>query len=195
MSNQLGMMGGLFSQLFAANMVASAAQGQANTIRVGGEIAAQGHLLTAAGFRESIRAVEGSLQFNLGVDALNNQRRLRALSRQSQRLLGRQTTQFASSGLSTTSRSFLQLRNESLDVLGRTLINFKVDAENKRRASIFEAEIRKTNLENQARASEYRAAAERVMAENRARQTAFEGNIAQSRAFTSVFQGLPTILG
>jgi len=191
----LGTTSGLLQQFQAANMVSQAAKSQAGTIRVGGEIAAQGALLSAAGFRQSAEAVKRATQFNLTVDAVNNQRRLKGVSRQFQRALGRQLNQQARTGLGLGSKSFLLLRNEALDSFERSIINIKVDTENQRRSRVFESQVKQVNLENQARAAEFRAAAERVMASNRAAETAFQGEIATFRATQSAIRGIPTVLG
>lgn len=194
LSNLFSSLFGIGQQLSAANMMSSAAQSQAATIRTGGEIAAQGALMSAAGFRSSAEAVRGATEFNLGVDAINNHRRMKATSRQLQRTLGRQTTQIASRGIAQTSKSALMIRNESLDIFQRAMLNLKVDAENQRRSRIFQSQIQQTNLENQARAAEYRAAAERVMASNRAAEAAFQGEISQFRARQKVVKSIPTLL-
>jgi len=202
------------------NVVMEAARQQAQTITSGGQIAAQGAEMTAAGIRQSAGSVFQANQFNLQVDNLNVQRRLKAVSRQSQRLIGTQIAGFAASGLSVTSKSFLQLRNESLDTFDQQLLNIKVDAQNSRRAKIFETQSQLINLENQAKASDYRAKAERVMASNKAAETLYQGEIAryqvqinnanvQNRASEARFQGeiaefqaqqqvtraIPTLLG
>lgn len=186
---------GVFGKFQAANLVGSAAASQAQGIRIGGEIAAQGALLSAQGFRQSAISVARATEFNLATDQINNQRRLQSISRQFQRTLGKQTVQTAKSGLALTSKSFLELRNESLDIFGRAMLNFRIDAENKRRATIFESQVKQTNLENQARAAEYRAQAERVLASNRAAEAAFQGDIARSKAIGGAIRGLTTLLG
>lgn len=195
--NTLGLqsLSGLFQQFQAANMISSAASAQAGTIRTGGEIAAQGALMSAAGFRESAKALQGATQFNLSIQEMNLNRQLKSASRQSQRLLGRQTVQVAATGLATTSKSFLMLRNEALDTTYRGMLNLKVDAENRRRSTIFESQVKMVNLENQARASEYRAQAERVMAANRAAEAEFQGEVAQFKAMRQGIKAIPTLLG
>lgn len=186
----MSLISGLFKTFQSASLMSSAASAQAASIRTGGEIAAQGALLSAAGYRESIKAVQGATEFNLGVDSLNLQRQLSATSRQFQRTVGKQLNQQATTGISVTSKSFLQLRSEASNIFGTAMLNMKVDAENKRRATIFESQVKQTNLENQARAAEYRAEAERVMAANRAAQAEYQGDVAAfkgiSKAFTSI---------
>jgi hypothetical protein len=188
-------LGGVFGKFQAASLVSSASAAQAQNIRIGGEIAATGALLSAQGFRQSAIGVARATEFNLATDKINNYRKMQSISRQFQRTLGRQITQQARSGIGLASKSALEVRNETLNVFGRAMINFRIDAENKRRATIFESQIKQTNLENQARAAEFRAQAERVMASNRAAEAAFQGEIAQSRAIGSAISGLTTLLG
>ena len=191
----IGSVGGIFQQVSAAGILTSAAEQQAQTINIGGQIAASGALLTASGFRQSADAVRQATEFNLDVDRINTQRRLKSVSRQFQRTVGRQITQQAASGFAITSKTFLQTRNETADVFGRAILNLKVDAENTRRAKLFESAVKQTNLENQARAAEFRASAERVMASNRAAAAAFQGDIASFKTTQSIIKSVPTLLG
>jgi hypothetical protein len=186
---------GLFQQFQAGSRVQEASQRQAETIRIGGELAAQGSLLSAAGLREQIKSVSGATQFNLQIDRTNLQRQLSSASRQFERTVGRQMVQQAGTGLAIGSKSFLQLRNEASDVFGRGMLNLKIDAENNRRAKVFESEVTKTNLENQARAAEFRASADRVTASNRAASAAFQGEIAKTNVLQNVIKSVPTLLG
>ena len=157
----LGQMAGIGMQLMAGSVAMDGAKARADILRTSGEIAAQGALFTAAGFRQSADTLGQANQFNLQVDQINHLRTLQATGRQYQRLLGKQLGQQARTGLNINSKSFLMTRAEGVDMMSRALINLKVDAENTRRAKIFETEIRQTNLENQARGAEYQAAADR----------------------------------
>lgn len=182
---------GIFS---GALMTAQGANQQAAIIQQGGEAAAQGQLLTAAGLRQSAISVGAANQFNIKVDAINEQRRLAATSRQMQRMLGTQLTQQVKSGLSVSGKSFLLLKSETLSVFEQAILDIKVDAENKRRSMNYEAAVRQVNLENQARAAEYTAAVERVMASNRAAAAAFQGKVAMFGAGQELVKAIPTLL-
>ena len=194
-ANLLGSLSGMFQQQQAVGIIQQGASAQAQTIRIGGEIAAQGSLLSASGFRTSATAVGQATSFNLSIDKTNTQRKLKSITRQFQRTLGKQTSQVAKAGISVTSKSFLQLRNETLDVFGTALLNTKLDAENSKRAKIFESQVKQTNLENQARAAEFNAAAQRVMASNRAAEAEFQGEIAAFKGQQNLNRQLPTLLG
>lgn len=192
--NFLGMLGGLTKQFQAANITSSGANREASAILQGGEMSAQGYLLSAAGYRTAQGSIEGSLNFNLAIDRKNLTRQLSATSRQAQRVLGRQTVEAASSGFNLNSKSFLMLRNEATDLFSNALLNLKLDAENTRRSNIFQAEVQKVNLENQARAAEFQAAVARTSAINRANQASFQGTLAQKGAWDSAFKAAPTLL-
>ena len=185
---------GIFQQFQAANIVSSGADLQAQSIIQGGELSAQGAFLSAAGFRQSRNAVAQATQFNLQIDSMNLNRRLSAQSRQFQRVIGRQISQTASTGLAVGSKSFLQIRNEATDIFSRSMLNLKLDAENQRRSAIFTSQVQQTNLENQARAAEFQAEASRVLASNKAAEVRFQGDIAQFRARQSASQGFGTLL-
>lgn len=191
----LGTAVGMFQQLQAGNIAQAGANAQAQTIRVGGDIAATGATLTAAGFRSSAESVKQSMVFNLEIDRINLQRKLKAASRQFQRTLGQQLTQQAASGISLTSKSALMIRNETQDVFGRAILNMKVDAENTIKAKQFESEVKQVQLENQARASDFRAEAERVLAGNKAQEVEFAGQIAKFKSTQKLIGGASTLLG
>ncbi len=194
LQNLMGSLGGLFQNFQAADMAEQGFAMQAQSARIGGEIAAGGALLSAAGYRESAKAVRGATAFNLGVDTLNTQRQLKAMSRQYQRVVSQQIAQTAANGVLITGKSALMLRNEVADVVGRNFIDLKIDASNKRKATIYESQVKQTQLENQARASEYQAAAERVMAANRAAEAEYQGEIASYSAKKKAFDAVPTIM-
>jgi len=174
-------MSGIFAELLTAELTRRAADAQAETILIGGQIESRGRLLSASAFRQSAKSVREATNFNLQVDNINTQRRLRAQSRQYQRLLGQQLSQQTRTNVSVTSKSFLMLRNETSDLMTRNLVNTKVDAENIRRSKTFESQIKQTELENRARIEEFSAAAARTMAANRAREARFQGEIAAAR--------------
>ena len=136
----------------------------ANAIDRGGDIAAQGLSLSAAGFRSAASGVAGATNFNLGLQKLNSLRQLEQMSRKFQRSIGQQQTQQAGTGFAIGSKTFLIQRNESLDTFETSVLNLKVDVENKRRSTIFESQLRQTNLENQARAADFKSSSERALA-------------------------------
>jgi murein L,D-transpeptidase YcbB/YkuD len=192
--NIAGMLGGLILNFQAADIAQKGADYQASTYRIGGDIAATGALLSAGGYRASAQAVQGAAAFNLGIDDLNTQRQLDAVSRQYQRTISSQIAQAASSGISVTGRSAILLRNEAADSFGNQFIDLKIDAENKRRSVIYESNVKQTQLENQARAEEYQAAAARVTAANQAQEAAYQGKIASSQAEGKAIRSIPTLL-
>ncbi len=194
LNNLIGTLGGLFQNFQAAGIAQQGYQMEAESARIGGEIAAQGALLSAAGYRQSALAVRGATVFNLGVDDLNTQRQLKAMSRQYQRVVSNQIAQTAANGVLITGKSALMLRNEAADMVGTQFIDVKLDAQNKRKATIYQSEVQQTQLENQARAAEYQAAAERVMAANRAAQAEYQGEVASFGASQKMWQGAGTIM-
>ena len=167
---------------------------QAQTIIQGGEISAQGAELSAEGFRVSAESIRQASIFNQQVQSINDFRRLQTASRSLQRTLGSNLAAQAASGLSLTGPSFLQVQNEVRSSFEKNMLNMKIDSENRKRAAIFETQIKMTNLENQARASEYRASAERTLAANRAAEASFQGEVAQYQASKQISQGIPTLL-
>lgn len=178
-----------------ADIAQSGANLQAQTILQGGNISAQGSALSAAGFRQSARAVQGANKFNLALDTLNTHRQLESMRRQATSFLANQRSQFASTGFAQTSKSFLQLQDEAMTTFEREILNTKLDAENVRRAKIFESEVTQTNLENQARAQEFAGKAAQHRAATQAQEARFQGEIAQFRADQKTASAIPTLLG
>ena len=167
----------------------------AQTIIQGGEVAAQGAQFTAAGLRQSAESVRQATSFNLQVDAINTQRELSTLSRQYHRTLGTQKAQMASQGLSINSKSYMAIQANTANAFERALANTAIDAENAKRARIFESQVKQTNLENQARAADYQAQAERVLAANRAAQEQYAGEVAAHQAQSKAFGQVGSLLG
>lgn len=185
---------GVYHILQGARIAQTGARLQARNILEAGEISAAGLELTAQGFRTSRDAVEQATQFNLGIQKINSNRQLHALSRQFQRTVGQQLSQQAVSGLALTSKSFLQVQAETRDIFSKAIKDFKIDSENKRRAAIFDSQVKQTNLENQARAAEFNAQTRRQLSRNKASEALFQGEIARLTASQQVQRALPTLL-
>lgn len=185
---------GLAEQVFSASKNKDASKAQIAGTLQSSELAAQGSLLQAAGFRQTAQSLQGTTSFNLEVDKTNLQRRLKSTSRQFQRLIGKQTVQAAGTGLAISSKSFLALRNEASTEFSRELLNLKLDAENARRGKIFESSVKASQLENQARAAEFQAGLQRSQGASRSSEIAFQSRIASLKTATSVAKGLPSIL-
>jgi hypothetical protein len=177
-----------------ADIAQQGAEAQAQAIMIGGEVAAQGAELSAAALRSSIKSLTDTAIFNIGISQQNEKRKIESISRQLQRAKGLQLSAQAKSGLSVTSKSFLQLQNEAFSSFEKRMLNTKIDAENSRRSQVFETQVRQTNLENQARAQEYRASAERTLSANRAAEASFQGDIAQFKAGQQTAKAIPTLL-
>lgn len=90
--------------------------------------------------------------FNEQLTDIETQRNQEQLSRDLDLTLGRQQVQTAASGLATTSKSFLQLRNEALSDFSRAMLQDRSDAELSKRVSRFQAESSAFQSEAQARA-------------------------------------------
>ena len=155
---------------------------------------ASGGNLSGEAFRLASISVGQALSFNLGIEETNKQRQLKSVSRKFQRTIGQQISQQAASGISITSKSSMQLRNETMDVFGTSMLNLKLDHENVKRGRIFEAQIQQTNLENQARAAEFRQRADKINQTNQGNLNAFESSLSggggAGGAVSSIIGGL-----
>jgi hypothetical protein len=193
-TNFLQGLAGVMGMIQGGNIAAAGAEAQAQTIIQGGEIAARGATLTASGFRQSAEAIQRANIFNTNINKINEKRRLAAMSRQFQRTTGSQLAAQSRSGLSLTSKSFLMVQAETANTFEKAMLDFKIDAENARRAQGFQAAVQRVNLENQARAAEFRAAAERAMAATRAAEARYQGEVAQFKSMQQVSEAVPTLL-
>jgi len=183
-------------QMYAAEQYQQqATENQIAQLRYSGQIAAQGALLSAEGYRKQAALVPEVLQFNLAVDNLNTQRKLQAQGRLFQRTLGSQVSQIAASGVSLTSKSALEVRNETISTAATQMLNTRLDAENARRATVYQAEMQQYQLEEQANVQEYQA----QLAQWNADVQAINAQNAQAaRSYQSsrqMWNTLPTLMG
>lgn len=105
-------------------------------------------------FRNQAAQTKALQAFNEQVADLETERRVEQLSRDLSLTLGRQQVQTASSGLDVTSKSFLQLKNESLSQFSRAILQERSDNELNKRVSRFQAESEAYQLGARARATE-----------------------------------------
>lgn len=194
-NNLFGSMAGLAEQWHANSLMQAATDVQINNIRASGQIAAQGALLSASGYRESAKALEPALMFNLEIDSMNHQRQLDAMGRQASRILSKQTAQVAQAGISVGSKSALMMRNEVVNNLSTQVLYSSIDTENKRRAEIFgknmqvyTLEGQAINAENQANIATWQAEVSAVNARNQQAISSYQSN-------QKVMSGIPSILG
>lgn len=192
-ANLINAIGGLAGEVGGGLMRANAYQSQASALRVSGAMQANGLVMTAEALKQSAKAVEEIGVFNQSVQDINAQRRLQATTRQYERGLGAQMTQAATMNINLGSKSFLQVRNETLDNFARDTLALKIDAENARRANQFETQMNITNLKNQQKAAEYQAEVAKVTAENQARAAEFSSKQSKIGAIGGLFKALPTL--
>lgn len=167
---------------------------QQESVLQGGAIAAGGALLSASGLRQRAQSILDATEFNLQINSQNNLRKLTQLSRSMQRTLGRQLSQQASTGLSLTSKSFLQIQSETANQFDTAIQQLKIDAENVQRATIYDSLIKQTNLENEARAKEYQAQAQMTLTVTRAAGESLKQQEFISRGVSTAGSQLTTLL-
>jgi len=110
-------------------------------------------------------------QYNIQLDQLKTDRMIESVNRQFSQLIGQQRTAMAATGLRSTSKSFLQVANETLNVLTNEVVRIKDDAHQRQEAIMFKAAGDKVTALNQAsaaafqgRVAEYQAGVERAKA-------------------------------
>lgn len=191
--NMINAVAALVTEVGGSTMRSQSLEAQAAAIRVSGSMQATGMIMSAEALKQSAKNLEQIGMFNQSVADINSKRRLEASSRQYERTLGSQMTGAAASGINLNSKSFLQVRNETLDNYARDTLNLKLDAENERRASAFETRMGLTNLYNNQKAAEYQAEVAKVTAENKARAAEFSSTQEKTSTVGKVFKALPTL--
>lgn len=185
---------GLAKQYEAFNIKKSAAQAQINSLNMAGDLEYQGGILSAEGYRKSKVSVANATAYNIAQDNLNVQREMESLSRQFQRTIGEQVVATASQGISLTSKSALMIRNETVDVYDKALLQLKINAENNIRNQLYESRVKQAELEQQAIASEYQGRLSRTLAANRAAEVEYTLKAQKKQAISSFVSSAPTLL-
>lgn len=103
-------------------------------------------------------------QYNVDLDRLKTDRMIESVNRQFSQLIGQQRTAMAATGLRSSSKSFLQVANETLNVLTNEVVRMKDDAHQRQEAIMFQA------------------AGAQVTALNQASAAAFQGRVAEYQA-------------
>ncbi len=165
-----------------------------NSIINAGEYQAQGNLIQAQGYKDAIGFNQGIYSFNAAIDAENTLRNINALSRQFQLTTSKQISQQAVTGADLGSKSALMVRQETMGVFQEKLAQTAMDAENSRRAKLFESQVQQYGLSQQANAANYNASTARLNAANRAAEVAFGASVQKTKIIDQVNQTLPTLL-
>ncbi len=188
-----GIAGAISAQQGAAQ-TAAGAEASAASVLFGGALAQAGSIFDAQGFRAQAKTVGQAYNFNSKLLSINTLRQIDVLSSQFQRTVGSQLVQQAVSGISISSRSFLQVQNETSSIFEQAFSQLKVDSENQRRQLRFEADSKMVRLENQARAADFRAEAEKVLSIAKADQIINLGAAQSSQQMSGIGKMLPTLL-
>ena len=113
-------------------------------------LTAAGGTLAAQQFQTAAASARSVAAYNAQLEEVATTRAIKAANRNLSRTIGEQQVKMAASGVSLTSKSFLAVANETLDVLSRELINFKSDSEQREQAILFQGEVEARALENRA---------------------------------------------
>lgn len=133
----------------AAPAIAQSALGAYNSIQ-GIHTTASGGTLAAQQFQIAASSDRSVAAYNAQLARINATRAINAANSNLSRTVSDQQVQMASSGVSITSKSFLAVANETLDVLTREILNFKFDAEQQQQSILFSGEASARSLENKA---------------------------------------------
>lgn len=107
---------------------------------------------TVQTFENEANAERVNAQYNAELSRRASNRRQRNLARHRDRAIGEQRTQMAISGLSPTSKSFLQVMNEGLDNFNQAMLEERVDFRTEEAIILREGEERAQQRLRQAQA-------------------------------------------
>lgn len=124
----------------------------------------QGAELQAAGFRAAGNNAMAAAQYNTKLVDVNLQRQLSDMARQISLVSGAQTAAASASGFSVTSKSTLQVMDESLASFEREILRLQNNAQNEKQGILFEGRSAKAANEVQARQAEFSARQQRSQA-------------------------------
>lgn len=180
---------------FGISLFRDGAQQNINSILLGANLQAQGSIFAAQSLRQAASLVGKASDFNLYIDSINTLRSVKELAKDYQLTSGKQLSQQAATGFAVGSKSFEMTRAENLQNATTRILETKLDAENVRRAKLFETQIQQTNIENQARAKEYEAQVTKVLAQDQANTVSMNANAQIARARQQLNSQVGSLLG
>ena len=116
-----------------------------------------GSEMAAASYRQAGVASIAAANYNNAISRLNFNRQMDSMSREIRNFVGTQQVAAASTGFKSSSKSFLELTNDTLNIFERTILDARNSQKQAESATLFEAQAQQVQFENQARAAEYQA--------------------------------------
>ena len=143
---------GIFNNLAAIPNLLAGIGGAATAIR-GAQMQAQGASQAAASYRMAANESLAAANYNVQLEKLNLLRTLDSSSRDIRTLMSQTAVQKATSGFSSSSKSFLQVTNATMSALERQIVDLRATSKQRAESILFEGRAAAVRFENLARAS------------------------------------------
>lgn len=127
-------------------------------IQRGIDISNAGFGLQADSYNQLAASSRAVANYNASLDQLATSRRINALSRSLSQTTGTQSVQMAGSGFRASSKSYLQIKAESLDIYAKTVYTMRSDSKQRQEMIKYEGKVAEVNAKNAAKAASYNAA-------------------------------------
>ena len=194
MSNKFTGTASLLGQLGGSLLINKGYNDKVESILRGAEFTSIANLMQADTLRSSKESLIGISKFNQEQLQQNLKQQSQALARQRQLIEGSQLASMAANGIDVSSGSALQLQSEVARNFETSLLNLKLESENRRRAEDFTTKSALVDLENRARAAEFSSAASKALAESEASQIRRQGQFGFLNNMLDVAGNVPSLI-
>ena len=173
----------LFSILDSAPNLMQTAFGL-NQLKQGLNLELAGYNLAAQSFKNAGVLNQATAQYNAQLEELNLKQQLAATGRQVDKVIGNQRSVMATTGFALTSKSFLQVANETLSSAEKQVVNLRNTSAQKQEAIMFSGKVAEYQNQAKASAQEYAGKVARYKSESK-----------QAEAYGSIFKQGVSLLG
>lgn len=155
-----------------------------NQLNKGLDLQLAGYNLATSSFRNAGVINQMTAQYNAQLEELSLKQRLNVAARQVDQVIGNQKTTMATSGFALSSKSFLQVANDSLATMEREIINLRNTSAQKQQAINFAGKVASYQAEANAKQSEYAAEVAKYQSDSR-----------KAEMYGSAFKQVGTLIG
>lgn len=126
-------------------------------INQGNQLSVLGHEMQASSFRQAGVSSVSAANYNNAVTRANLSSQLDSLGRDMGRFIGSQNVAKAASGFGATSKTQLEITNETLTAFERQIVDIRNASTQQQEVALFEARSAQAGFENRARFAEFQS--------------------------------------
>lgn len=126
-------------------------------VQQGNQLSVLGHQMQATGFRQAGVSSISAANYNNAVSRANLSKQLDSLGRDMGRFIGTQNVKKAASGFAATSKTQLEITNETLTAFERQLVDVRNANKQQQELASFQARSAQAGFESRAQAAEFQA--------------------------------------